>query len=112
MLKIGIYTDVVNLTFVKKNIIYHKNQTLLMVKLFLIIFLTYLIKSKVFAKNNELDGLIFHSDQELQCQHESYQQKLKNRGIIQNMSGNRNSTDDRIIEKILGSLRDEMVHDQ
>ena len=37
--------------------------------------------NKAFNKNNNLDGLIFHSDQGWQYQHQSYQQRLKNKGI-------------------------------
>ena len=37
--------------------------------------------NKAFDKNTNLDGLIFHSDQGWQYQHQSYQQRLKNNGI-------------------------------
>ena len=37
--------------------------------------------NKAFDKNNNLDGLIFHSDQGWQYQHQSYQQRLKNNTI-------------------------------
>ena len=33
--------------------------------------------NKAFDKNNNLDGLIFHSEQGWQYQHNSYQQKIK-----------------------------------
>ena len=39
--------------------------------------------NKAFDKNNNLEGLIFHSDQGWQYQHQSYQQRLKNKGIKQ-----------------------------
>lgn len=45
--------------------------------------------NKAFDKNNNLDGLIFHSDQGWQYQHQSYQQRLKNNGIKQSMSRKR-----------------------
>ena len=41
--------------------------------------------NKAFDGKN-LEGLIFHSDQGWQYQHESYQQRLKNKGIKQSMS--------------------------
>ena len=39
-----------------------------------------------FKKFKSLTGLIFHSDQGWQYQHNYYRQELKNRGIIQSMS--------------------------
>ena len=41
--------------------------------------------NKAFDGKN-LEGLIFHSDQGWQYQHQSYQQRLKNKGIKQSMS--------------------------
>ena len=43
--------------------------------------------NKAFDKNNNLDGLIFHSDQGWQYQHQSYQQRLKNKGIDKELVG-------------------------
>ena len=42
--------------------------------------------NKAFDKNSKLDELIFHSDQGWQFQYQSYQQRLKNKGIKQSMS--------------------------
>jgi transposase InsO family protein len=39
-----------------------------------------------FKQHNDLDGLIFHSDQGWQYQHKSYQYRLKEQGIKQSMS--------------------------
>ena len=35
--------------------------------------------------NTDLEGLLFHSDQGWQYQHQSYQQRLKNKGIRQSI---------------------------
>lgn len=43
--------------------------------------------------NKDLYGLIFYSDQEWQYQHQSYQQRLKNKGIKQSMPRKGNSMD-------------------
>lgn len=68
--------------------------------------------NKSFDKNNELDGLIFHSDQKWQYQHESYQQRLKNKGIKQSMSREGNSMDNGMMENFFGLLKTEMFYDQ
>ena len=59
-----------------------------------------------------LDGLIFHSDQGWQYQHKSYQQRLKNHGIIQSMSRKGNSMDNGMMENFFGLLKTEMFYDQ
>ena len=63
-------------------------------------------------KGKELEGLIFHSDQGWQYQHQSYQQKLKNHGIIQSMSRKGNSMDNGMMENFFGILKTEMFYDQ
>ncbi len=68
--------------------------------------------NKAFDKNNNLDGLIFHSDQGWQYQHQSYQQKLKNKGIKQSMSRKGNSMDNGMMENFFGLLKTEMFYDQ
>ena len=68
--------------------------------------------NKAFDKNNKLDGLIFHSDQGWQYQHESYQQRLKNKGIKQSMSRKGNSMDNGMMENFFGLLKTEMFYDQ
>lgn len=68
--------------------------------------------NKALEKNNNLDGLIFHSDQGWQYQHQSYQQKLKNNGIKQSMSRKGNSMDNGMIENFFGLLKTEMFYDQ
>ena len=65
-----------------------------------------------FTENINLDGLIFHSDQGWQYQHQSYQQQLKNKGIRQSMSRKRNSMDNGLMENFFGILKTEMFYDQ
>ena len=68
--------------------------------------------NKAFDKNNNLEGLIFHSDQGWQYQHASYQQRLKNKGINQSMSRKGNSLDNGMMENFFGLLKTEMFYDQ
>ena len=62
--------------------------------------------------NKELVGLIFHSDQGWQYQHESYQQRLKNKDTKQSMSRKGNSMDNGLMENFFGILKTEMFYDQ
>ena len=70
--------------------------------------------NKAFDKTDdkELEDLIFHSDQGLQYQHKSYQQRLKNKGIKQSMSRKGNSMDNGLMENFFGILKTEMFYDQ
>lgn len=62
--------------------------------------------------NKDLFGLIFHSDQGWQYQHQSYQQRLKNKGIKQSMSRKGNSMDNGLMENFFGILKTEMFYGQ
>ena len=62
--------------------------------------------------NKNLEGLILHSDQGWQYQHESYQQRLKNMGIKQSMSRKGNSMDNGMMENFFGLLKTEMFYEQ
>lgn len=68
--------------------------------------------NKAFKKVGNLKGLIFHSDQGWQYQHQSYQQRLKNNGIKQSMSRKGNSMDNGMMENFFGLLKTEMFYDQ
>ena len=68
--------------------------------------------NKAFDKNDNLTGLIFHSDQGWQYQHQSYQQRLRNNGIKQSMSRKGNSMDNGMMENFFGLLKTEMFYDQ
>ena len=63
-----------------------------------------------FKKFESLEGLIFHSDQGWQYQHQYYRQELKNRGIIQSMSRRGNCIDNCIMETFFGRLKNEMYY--
>ena len=63
-------------------------------------------------EGKNLEGLILHSDQGWQYQHQTYQQKLKNHGIIQSMSRKGNSMDNGMMENFFGLLKAEMFYDQ
>ena len=66
--------------------------------------------NKAFNKNNNLDGLIFHSDQGWQYQMRQYQQKLKEKGIIQSMSRKGNCLDNSLMENFFGIMKNEMFY--
>ena len=63
-------------------------------------------------KDKNLEGLILHSDQGWQYQHESYQQRLKNKRIKQSMSRKGNSMDNGMMENFFGLLKTEMFYEQ
>ena len=65
-----------------------------------------------FEENSNLKGLIFHSDQGWQYQHQLYQQRLRNKGIRQSMSRKGNSLDNGLMENFFGILKTEMFYDQ
>ena len=65
---------------------------------------------KAFKKFGSLEGLIFHSNQGWQYQHQYYRQELKNRGIIQSMSRRGNCIDNCIMETFFGRLKNEMYY--
>ena len=65
--------------------------------------------NKAFDGRN-LEGLIFHSDQGWQYQHQFYQQRLKNNGIKQSMSRKGNSIDNGMMENFFGILKTEMFY--
>ena len=67
--------------------------------------------NKAFQGKN-LEELILHSDQGWQYQHQSYQQRLKNKGIKQSMSRKGNSMDNGMMENFFGLLKTEMFYDQ
>jgi transposase InsO family protein len=66
--------------------------------------------NKAFEKFPTLDGLIFHSDQGWQYQHEHYINSLKEHGIIQSMSRKGNCYDNCIMETFFGRLKNEMYY--
>ena len=65
---------------------------------------------EAFIKYHDLEGLIFHSDMGWQYQHKYYQQRLKEKGIIQSMSRKGNCIDNCIMESFFGIMKNEMFY--
>ena len=65
---------------------------------------------KAFEKFPTLNGLIFHSDQGWQYQHEYFRSTLKEHGIIQSMSRKGNCYDNCVMETFFGRLKNEMYY--
>lgn len=63
-----------------------------------------------FKKFPSVEGLIFHSDQGWQYQHEYFRNTLKEHGIIQSMSRKGNCIDNCIMETFFGRLKNEMYY--
>ena len=65
---------------------------------------------KAFTKFPDLSGLIFHSDQGWQYQHEYYRKSLSKNGIIQSISRKGNCYDNSIMESFFGRMKNEMYY--
>jgi len=65
---------------------------------------------EAFSKFEDLEGLIFHSDQSWQYWHERYQEELRDRGIIQSMPRKGNCLDNSIMENFFGLLKSELLY--
>jgi transposase InsO family protein len=65
---------------------------------------------EAFRKNPNIEGLVFHSDMGWQYQHNYYQERLKEKGIIQSMSRKGNCIDNCIMETFFGTLKREMFY--
>ena len=63
---------------------------------------------RAFDKFKNTRGIIFHSDQGWQYQHEYYRNELKKHGLIQSMSRKGNCYDNCIMETFFGRLKNEM----
>lgn len=63
-----------------------------------------------FKKFENLDGLIFHSDQGWQYQMQAYRDTLSSKKIIQSMSRKGNCLDNSIMENFFGLLKNEMFY--
>lgn len=66
--------------------------------------------NKAFKRFPSVQGLILHSDQGWQYQHEFYREELKKHGIIQSMSRKGNCYDNCIMETFFGRLKNEMFY--
>lgn len=65
---------------------------------------------KAFEKIDDNTNLILHSDQGSLYQHEKYQKKLEEKGIIQSMSRKGNCLDNSPIENFFGILKSEFFY--
>lgn len=65
---------------------------------------------QAFNKYDNLNGLIFHSDQGWQYQMRPYQQMLKDRKITQSMSRKGNCLDNAMMESFFGIMKQEMFY--
>ena len=68
------------------------------------------ISTKAFEKYDNLNNLIFHSDQGWQYQHKQYQKRLKDKGIQQSMSRKGNCLDNSVMENFFGLLKSELLY--
>ncbi len=66
---------------------------------------------KAFEKFQEVNGLIFHSDQGWQYQHIYYRTSLIKHGVIQSMSRKGNCYDNCIMETFFGRLKNELYYE-
>ena len=66
--------------------------------------------NEAFDKFRYVKGLIFHSDQGWQYQHEYFKTTLKEHGITQSMSRKGNCYDNRIMETFFGRMKNEMYY--
>ena len=66
--------------------------------------------NSAFEKFPSISGLIFHSDQGWQYQHEYFRNTLKEHGIIQSMSRKGNCYDNCVMETFFGRLKNEMFY--
>ena len=65
---------------------------------------------QAFSKYKNLEGLIFHSDQGWQYQHQYYMNTLKQKGIKQSFSRKGNCMDNSLMENFFGILKNEMFY--
>lgn len=65
---------------------------------------------KAFDKIPDNTNIVFHSDQGWQYQHNLYQRRLKEKGIIQSMSRKSNCLDNSIMENFFGLLKSELLY--
>ena len=63
-----------------------------------------------FKQFDDLNGLIFHSDQGWQYQMKSYKKWLKDKGILQSFSRKGNCMDNSLMENFFGLMKNEMFY--
>ena len=70
----------------------------------------YDMLDRAFAKFDNLDGLILHSDQGWQYQHSGYRQRLAEHHIMQSMSRKGNCLDNAMAENFFGIMKSELLY--
>lgn len=70
----------------------------------------YDMLDKAFARFDNLEGLILHSDQGWQYQHYGYRTRLEQRHIIQSMSRKGNCLDNAMAENFFGIMKSELLY--
>lgn len=65
---------------------------------------------KAFQRIPENTRLILHSDQGWQYQAKQYQERLKNKGVVQSMSRKGNCLDNAVMENFFGLLKSELLY--
>ena len=70
----------------------------------------YDMLDKAFAKFDNLDGLIIHSDQGWQYQHYGYRQRLMEYHVLQSMSRKGNCLDNSMAEDFFGIMKSELFY--
>lgn len=74
------------------------------------LFQIYRMLDMAFKKFNNLEGLIFHSDQGWQYQHFSYHRRLEEKRFFQSMSRKGNCLDNSPMENFFGKMKNEMFY--
>ena len=70
----------------------------------------YDMLDKAFTKYDNLEGLILHSDQGWQYQHQGYRNRLKKHKIVQSMSRKGNCLDNAMAENFFGIMKSELLY--
>lgn len=65
---------------------------------------------EAFERHQDLEGLVFHSDQGWQYQMKQYSEKLRSKGILQSMSRKGNCLDNCVMESFFGTMKNEMFY--
>ena len=66
--------------------------------------------NQAFNRYDNLDGLIFHSDQVWRYQMQAYHKALVDKGIVQSMSRKGNCLDNSTMENFFGIVKNEMFY--
>ena len=70
----------------------------------------YDMLDKAFSRNDNLEGLILHSDQGWQYQHYGYRQRLEERNVVQSMSRKGNCLDNAMAESFFAVMKSELLY--